>query len=231
MTTTVIKSRPRARTRPETTQEEKDPQVRRVLNVGSGPYSPRKLHPVFSGADWIQLRLDIDPDAKPDLLGSIIDVGDLIENESFDAVWCSHILEHLHEPELAKAMAEIRRILKPDGFLLLTSPDLESVAELLIEKGLDHVAYNSPAGPITVLDMIYGHTASISRGKHYMAHNTGFTEQRIGELLIRSGFDLCHVKRGAHWDLWALGLKDRASSDEVLGKLRASGLDLVEDEA
>lgn len=202
--------------------------TRRVLNVGSGPFSLRKLHPSFVRTEWQELRLDIDPNVKPDIVGTITDIQGVIEDGSFDAIWCSHVLEHLHSHEIPNALQEIRRILKPDGFVLLTSPDMESVAELILSKGIDHVAYVSPAGPITVLDMIYGHSASIARGRQYMAHNSGFTVQRLGDLLVENGFDVAFVKRGEHFDIWAVGLKAKSEKENVLTMMRKSGLDLHE---
>jgi SAM-dependent methyltransferase len=43
---------------------------------------------------------------------------------SFDAVLCNHVLEHV--PDDRKAMAEIRRVLKPTGWALLLVPDVHA---------------------------------------------------------------------------------------------------------
>lgn len=40
---------------------------------------------------------------------------------SFDLVWCSEVIEHLQDP--AASLAEMRRVLKPGGTLLLTTPN------------------------------------------------------------------------------------------------------------
>lgn len=42
-------------------------------------------------------------------------------NNSFDLVWCSEVIEHLEKYRLA--IAEIRRVLKPDGMYILTTPN------------------------------------------------------------------------------------------------------------
>ena len=68
--------------------------VKRVLNVGSGPSSARQLHPVFSRDSWTEIRLDIDPLVKPDLVGSVTDMVQLVSSATLDAVWSSHSLEH-----------------------------------------------------------------------------------------------------------------------------------------
>jgi len=50
-----------------------------------------------------------------------IDIQDMnIESCSFDAVWCSHVLEHL--PDDRAAMREVCRILKPGGWALILVP-------------------------------------------------------------------------------------------------------------
>jgi len=53
----------------------------------------------------------------------ICDVVDMkkIENESYDVVLCSHVIEHIANP--VKAINEMLRILKKNGYLLLLLPD------------------------------------------------------------------------------------------------------------
>lgn len=199
--------------------------LKRVLNAGSGSYTARKLHPVFAREIWQEIRIDIDPQAKPDMVSSITDMRASVAPQSFDAVWSSHTLEHLYAHEVPSALAEFRRVLKPDGFALITSPDLESVASLILDGGLDKVAYTSPAGPITPLDMLFGHSASITRGQLYMAHKTGFTCASLGRRFVDAGFATVLVKRQG-LDLWALGLMQQADQAKILHILVAAGLDL-----
>jgi len=201
--------------------------LKRVLNAGSGSYAARKLHPVFAGDVWHEIRIDIDPQAKPDIVSSITDLKSSFEPQSFDAVWSSHTLEHLYAHEVPLALAEFKRVLKPDGFALITSPDLESVASLILDGGLDKVAYTSPAGPITPLDMLFGHSASITRGQLYMAHKTGFTCALLGRYFVDAGFPMVLVKR-QQLDLWALGLMQEADQAGIQGNLLAAGLDIFE---
>ena len=42
-------------------------------------------------------------------------------DHSFDLIWSTEVLEHLWTPE--KIILEIKRILKPDGYLILTTPN------------------------------------------------------------------------------------------------------------
>jgi SAM-dependent methyltransferase len=48
-------------------------------------------------------------------------------DRSLDIILCSHVLEHI--PEDRKAMREIRRVLKPDGFAILLVPLVAGVEE------------------------------------------------------------------------------------------------------
>lgn len=185
-----------------------------VLHVGCGPYSPERLHPTFRGAAWREIRVDLDPRVRPDVIGSVTDLSPFID-ESVEAVWSSHNIEHLYDHEATKALAEFRRVLKPDGIALITTPDIEAIAQLVADGKLDQVAYMSPAGPITALDMIYGHRDSIRGGNHFMAHKTAFSAERLGRLLLEAGFSKVVMRKGASYDLWACALMPNAVLPEA----------------
>ena len=177
-----------------------------VLNVGCGYPLRQKLHPHFHGPGWREIRLDLDPAVKPDIVCSITDISP-VAADAVDAVWSSHNLEHLQRHEVPLALAEFLRVLKPGGLLLLTLPDLQQVARFIVEDRLEDSAYLSQSGPITPLDMIFGHTASLARGNQFMAHRTGFTARTLHKLLTEVGFADVTLRQGAAFDLWASGLK------------------------
>jgi len=201
--------------------------TRRVLNAGCGPRSNRKLATLFERTAWSEVRLDLDPAVEPDVVGSMTDMRMHFPAASFDAIWSSHSLEHLHGHEIPSTLAEFRRVLKRDGFAVITCPDLEAVMRLMLAKGPDHVAYDSAAGPISALDMMFGHSRSIASGNTHMCHKTGFTAERLGSLLIHAGFAEVLV-RPLNYDLWALALTADADRTAILGELRRGGLDLTE---
>jgi SAM-dependent methyltransferase len=203
---------------------------KRVLSAGSGPMSARQLHPAFRTDRWREVRFDIDPQVKPDVVGSITDMSRLIASQSFDSVWSSHSLEHLYAHEVPLALREFRRILKPDGFALITSPDIESIASMVLEYGLHHVAYISPVGPISPHDMLFGHATSIERGSTFMAHNTGFTCASLGQHLLDAGFPVVLAKCEV-LALWALALMEHADKIAIQQDLKAAGLDMFDDSA
>jgi SAM-dependent methyltransferase len=201
---------------------------KRVLNAGSGPPTSRQLHRVFRSRTWREVRLDIDPRTQPDVVGSITDMSAVLPAASFDAVWSSHSLEHLHRHEVPAALREFKRVLRPDGFALVTSPDLETVAACVLQHGPDHVVYTSPMGPITAHDMLFGHAHSIALGRSFMAHNTGFTCASLGRLLLEAGFSVILVKRD-HLNLWALALMEDADKGAVQRELGAADLDMFDE--
>src|SRR5215469_2375373 len=177
-----------------------------VLNVGCGYPLRQKLHRHFHGPEWREVRLDLDPAVQPDIVCSITDISPVAAN-SVDAVWSSHNLEHLQRHEVPLALTEFIRVLKPRGLLLLTLPDLQQVAQLVVEDRLEDSAYISQSGPITALDMIFGHTASLALGNPFMAHRTGFTARTSYKLLTEAGFVEVVLRQGTSFDLWATGYK------------------------
>ena len=188
------------------------PAGKTVLNVGCGYPLRQRLHRHFHGPEWRELRLDLDPAVLPDIVCSITDMSP-VATASVDAVWSSHNLGHLPRHEVPLALAEFIRVLKPQGLLLLTLPDLRQVAQLVVEDRLEDEAYTSPSGPITALDMIFGHTASLARGNPFMAHRTGFTARTLHKLLTEAGFTDITVRQGNCFDLWITAYKARCNGD------------------
>lgn len=165
--------------------------MKAVLHVGCGHEDIRNC-PIFEG--WRETRLDIDPACEPDVVASIVDMK-AIADGSFEAVYSSHNLEHLHSWEVPKALAEFRRVLKPGGFALAFVPDLQQVAELVATGALEDNAYLSPAGPIRPLDMIFGLQSAVEAGHHHMSHKTGFTAATLAGAFLKAGFREASVFR------------------------------------
>jgi hypothetical protein len=176
--------------------------MRRLLHVGCGSKNIKHL-PASFHRGWTELRYDIDASVKPDLTGSITNLSSLPDG-SVDAIWSSHNLEHLNSFEVPTALAEFRRVLNGRGFAVITVPDLRAVARHIVNDELEQPLYKAPAGPISALDVLFGHQAAIEKGNAYMAHRTGFSARTLGQALINAGFDEVRVHEGRHWDLWAI---------------------------
>jgi len=184
---------------------------KRLLNAGSGPTNGA-THRGFDQSIWKEVRIDIDPLNAPDLVGSVSDMRAVVEDESFDAIWSSHCIEHLYDHEVLPALREFRRILRTDGFAIISCPNLEAIAKQVVSKDIESVAYLSPAGAIRFLDMIFGHSRSIETGHVYMTHKTGFTSERLGRLAVRAGFTEARVLEGDNLDLWAALMMPKAEA-------------------
>ncbi|SFV03157.1 class I SAM-dependent methyltransferase [Pseudoduganella namucuonensis] len=193
------------------------PDLLNLLHVGCGAARPERLPAYFRNAQWREIRLDIDPKVQPDIIGSITNLGG-IPDGCMDAIWSSHNLEHLNWHEVPSALAEFRRVLKPDGFALISVPDLRAIARHIVEDDLTGTLYESAAGPITALDVVFGHQASLRNGNHYMAHRTGFTATTLGQALADAGFHEARVHEGSRWDLWAIATMP-ATSGDLFGRL------------
>jgi SAM-dependent methyltransferase len=203
------------------------PPRKRILNAGSGAGRIRRIASLISDQGWEEVRLDIDPDVKPDVVGSITGLQGSFAPQSFNAVWSSHVLEHLYAHEVYPALRQFIEVLKPDGFALIMSPDLEAVARHIVEHGIASVAYESPLGPIRPLDMLYGHTRAIESGHHHMAHRTGFTAERLGNLLLSAGFPTVFA-RSDNFEICALALMPKADAQAILRSLASCGFDFQE---
>jgi predicted SAM-dependent methyltransferase len=190
---------------PETQSTASTPSAtdRVVLHVGCG--ACEELHPTFRAPGWREIRLDIDPEAQPDIVASIVSMP-MVPSGSVDAVYSSHNLEHLFAHEVPQALAEFFRVLKAGGFALVTLPDLQAIARLIADDKLEDPAYISAAGPITPLDMLYGYRRYIALGNVFMAHKTGFSAKTLANALIAAGFATVHLAQ-ENYTLWAEALK------------------------
>ena len=178
------------------------------LHVGCGQLRKDNTTREFSKPDWKELRLDIDASVNPDFVGTMTDMSD-VSSSSLDAIYSSHNIEHLYVHEVPLALSEFKRVLKKNGLVVITCPDLQEVARLVAADKLTEPAYISPAGPIAPVDIIFGFSESIALGNTYMAHRCGFTETVLHATLLENGFSsVATMRRPAAFDLWAIASPD-----------------------
>lgn len=138
------------------------------------------------------VRLDIDPEMKPDVLASMTDMGAI---GPYDVVYCSHSLEHIYPHEVPLALAEFYRVLKVGGRAVVLVPDLEDV------KPNTDVLEGGYCG----LHLFYGDARLIPMMPH-MAHHCGFVESTLKDAMIAAGFS-CATKRLEGHQLLGIGVK------------------------
>ncbi|MHB1297042.1 MAG: class I SAM-dependent methyltransferase [Gemmatimonadaceae bacterium] len=96
----------------------------RVLDVGCG-HMPFRASALAS-ADTYE---GLDVEARAEGVTHLGDAQDMtaIPNDAYDTAFCFEVLEHLPRP--GRALAEIARVLRPGGTLLLSAPHLSRLHE------------------------------------------------------------------------------------------------------
>lgn len=88
------------------------------INIGCGMYRP---------PGWI--NVDVQEIAAPDVVASAEDLP--FTDSSATHVYAGHVLEHMDlDGQLHAALVEIRRVLRPDGELMVVGPDLDRAKAL-----------------------------------------------------------------------------------------------------
>jgi SAM-dependent methyltransferase len=169
------------------------PGPRSVLVPGSGPGACKE----WEDQGFKITRLDIESRNKPDVVGSMVAMGEI---GPFDVVYCCHALEHLYPHEVNRALSEFKRVLKPGGAAVVVVPDLEDV------KPNNDVLEYPDSGAITGLHLFYGDHREIEQFP-YMAHHCGFIAETMKFALEQAGFGLCQALRESHHNLVGIGIK------------------------
>jgi len=156
-----------------------------LLNVGGG--RSRELPTNFSG--WDQHLLDVDPAVSPDV---VCDARQMLSlpAATYDAILCSHVLEHFHPHETSSVLAGFQHVLKDDGYAHIAVPNIGGAIETMVaqHRDINDVWYQSPVGPITFHDALYGYRGEIANGNAWYCHKTGFTKQSLSDALYAAHF-------------------------------------------
>lgn len=168
---------------------------RRLLNVGG---QSRGIQLPAAYVSFEHVLLDLDPDVGADI---VLDVRELssLESQQFEAVYCSHNLEHVRQHEVPIVLAGFRHVLKPGGLAHIIVPDLQELMLVCVQQGidLDGLLYESPMGPITPLDVLYGHGGIMAQsGQDFYAHRTGFSRRTLANVVEASGFGPMFCQQG-----------------------------------
>lgn len=165
----------------------------RILDIGSGP-GVLLTRFVEANAETSGVAVDLGsslmtirhPRITPvpfDLRGLFANAQLPLPDASFDLVMATEVLEHMMYPEMI--LAEAYRLLKPDGKLLITVPNvasLEKRASLLLGSGRDTLG---------ICGIVYEHAND---------HIRWFTFRALKHLLERTGFEVIQ-RRAADFPL------------------------------
>lgn len=188
--------------------------MKTFLHVGCGPQYKSQIKG-FDNENWKEIRFDIDEKVNPDIVGTLLDMS-AVEAGSVDAIYSSHNIEHVFPHEVPIVLREFHRVLKDDGMVVLVCPDLQSVCEAVVDDKLLQPLYESPAGPISPIDILYGHRPAIARGNEYMAHKGGFTYSVLNDAFIEAGFKMNYGGRNPDlWELFIISFKQEKLQEEI----------------
>ncbi len=193
--------------------ENKDAATRSVLNVGGGSKAIA-IPDYFAG--WRHDLLDVDSRGGPDIVCDARELQQLPAG-SYDAVYCSHNLEHYYRHDGLKVVRGFVHVLNGTGFAEIRVPDIAQVITALHEQQLelDDVLYQSPAGPIAAHDIIYGLQTEIEQsGQDFYAHKTGFTPKSLSRMLLEGGFQKVFLTTDPLLAVHALAFKSEPTAQQ-----------------
>jgi tetratricopeptide (TPR) repeat protein len=186
----------------------------KVLHV-SHAHGREKLPPVFCASGWQEIRVDIDPAVRSEMVATMSGMHD-ISDGLVDAVYSPHTINHLYAHEVPLALQEMRRVLKPAGLIFITLPDLQEVARYVAEGKLEDPLYMSPLGPVAPFDILYGYRPAVASGHASAAPRIGFTSATLGSALIKAGFAAVMVQRGsATFCLTAIAFRSTPDKEQL----------------
>ena len=187
-------------------------QTKKVLNIGCGKVALKEHSDYFTQEGWEEIRADAwTGNETADIYCDITDLKG-VEDKSIDAIWACHVVEHVYFHQLPDVFNSMTRVLKDDGFAVIRVPDLACIADKIKDGLLTHKMYDSQAGDITVIDMIYGHRGLIREWGEGMGHKTGFTEDSMRRILTSLNINAM-IKTSEFHEVIALLYKDKVPQE------------------
>ncbi len=159
----------------------------KFLNVGGGT----KTIPIPEFfADWQHDLLDIDPKDDVDIVCDARQLSEL-RADTYDAVYCSHNLEHYYAHDVVRVIAGFKHVLKPSGFVYARVPDVQYLMRYVVEHDMDieDTLYHVGKVPIKVHDVMYGWGKKMEvSGNDFYAHKMGFSTKSLNQAFDTGGF-------------------------------------------
>jgi predicted SAM-dependent methyltransferase len=190
--------------------------------VGCGPvhtvnFFHRLITKAFDNDDWKEIRLDIDENVNPDIVGTLTDMK-LVKTGSMDAVHSSYNIDHIYSHEVPIALKEFHRVLNDDGIVFIRCPDIQSVCEAVVQDKLLEPFYETAEGDkIYPIDILFGNRYEIASGNEYMTKKCGFTYSVLDKMFAEAGFKARYGGRMPHLngELALVAFKQKKSEEEI----------------
>ena len=166
-------------------------------------------------AGWDHVLLDVDARQNPDVVGDARDLARLPAG-LYDAVYCSHNLEHYFRHDVPRVLQGFAHVLLPRGFAELRVPDVLAVFAAVSQNNLelDDALYESDSGPVSANDVIYGFGKQIAASNNdFYAHKNAFTKRSLSEGLRDAGFPWVFVGAGP-FEIRALAFRQTPTDEQ-----------------
>jgi len=144
-----------------------------LLNAGCGTHY---------AAGWVNTDVWVNEETTPDVL---VDPGGRypFEDDTFDAIYLGHVLEHIPWPEVPAFLREMGRIAKPGAAMLAVGPDTVRTLSLWRENRI----------PDWLLEAVIEHQQVDPEDPQVpfwpgAAHHWNCHEARVAEVLAHVGF-------------------------------------------
>ncbi|MBM0743673.1 methyltransferase domain-containing protein [Phormidium sp. CLA17] len=137
------------------------------LHIGGTEFHP----------DW--KILDIEPRPEVEYVGDAQDLSQFADG-AIDQIYASHVLEHFYyglNNELLLVLQEWHRVLKPEGSLLISVPDLKALCWLYLHPNLEALERHH------LMRIMFGGQVNL-----YDVHKVGFDFETLGLYLQEAGF-------------------------------------------
>ena len=120
--------------------------------------------------------LNIQKNDGVDFVGSISDLSKF-EDESIEAIYASHVVEHIDQKNIKQTLKGINRVLKNGGKFYVSVPDLDILCRIFIEK-------TAPSKvKFHVMRMMFG-----GQTDEFDYHYFGWNYEFLNTYLLEAGF-------------------------------------------
>lgn len=162
--------------------------VKTLLDIGCG-----ETRNEFEGYEItrVDIREDVNPDYRCDVRQ--LPFGD----ESYDAIFSSHVLEHFSRQEHIQVMKEWLRVVKTGGEVFIVVPSIKWAADVLAQSEI------SPEDEMHMMNVFYG-----GQTNPYDFHKVGFTPSSLRTLFESLNITVTDITEGPKYNITIKGTKN-----------------------